>query len=262
MDLPRFSVITTILVVLCAIILISLERIFPYTKNQKFFRDGFMEDFFLYTFVQSYLLGLLISVIINYIDSHTKLSNLWAIRKYPVPVQIAFFIITHDFYIYWFHRLQHRSKFLWRIHEAHHSTNQVDWLSGSRSHALEILINQTVEFLPIIILGASPEVPIIKGAVDAVWGMYIHSNINVKSGFLQYFINGPEMHRWHHSDRVKSVYNKNFSTKLAIWDWIFRTAYKPEASKPEYYGLSDVDFPQNYIKQQLFAFRKFNKEEI
>ena len=34
--------------------------------------------------------------------------------------------------------------------------------------------------------------------ISAVWGMYIHSNINVNTGRLQKFINGPEMHRWHH----------------------------------------------------------------
>ena len=261
MDLSSFRIFTTLIVVLCAVIIIILERVFPYTINQKFLREGFFEDFFLYTFVQSYVLGLIISGIISYIDSHTKLSNFWTIRKLPLSAQFTFFLITHDFYIYWFHRLQHNSKILWRIHEAHHSNKQVDWLSGSRSHVLEILINQTVEFLPIILLGASPIIPVAKGAVDAVWGMYIHSNINIKSGFLQHFINGPEMHRWHHSDKVKSLYKKNFSTKLAIWDWIFKTAYKPQSSKPEYYGLSDVEFPKNYFKQQFFAFRKFNKEE-
>lgn len=261
MDLSSFRIFTTLAVVLCAAIIVLLERAFPYTKNQKFLREGFFEDFFLYTFVQSYVLGLIISWFIEYIDYHTSFSNLWTIGKLPVTVQFVFFLVEHDFYIYWFHRLQHHSKILWRIHEAHHSNKEVDWLSGARSHSLEILINQTVEFLPIILLGASPVIPVIKGAVDAVWGMYIHSNINVKSGFLQHLINGPEMHRWHHSDKVRSVYNKNFSTKLAIWDWIFKTAYKPESAKPEHYGLSEVDFPKNYFRQQLFAFRKFNKEE-
>jgi len=65
----------------------------------------------------------------------------------------------------------------------------------------EILINQTLEYLPIIVL-ASPEVAVIKGSIDVVWGMYIHSNIDVRSGVLQYVINGPEMHRWHLSDDI------------------------------------------------------------
>jgi sterol desaturase/sphingolipid hydroxylase (fatty acid hydroxylase superfamily) len=135
----------------------------------------------------------------------------------------------------------------------------VDWLSGVRSHSLEILINQTVEFLPIVLLGAAPEVALYKGALSAIWGMYIHSNLNIDSGYLQYIINGPEMHRWHHAED-KEVYFRNYATKFAIWDWIFGTAYFPLERKPDRYGLP-YSFPDNYITQHLFAFRKFNKKQ-
>jgi len=89
--------------------------------------------------------------------------------------------------------------------------------------------------------------------------MYIHSNIDVHSGWLQYIINGPEMHRWHHADKDDEAYNKNFSTKIAVWDWLFGTAFFPSGKKPVFYGLSYLKFPGNYLKQILFAFRKFEK---
>ena len=73
--------------------------------------------------------------------------------RWPVWVQLLFFLVTHDLYIYLFHRLQHRVPLLWRVHEAHHATDDVDWISGARSHPLEILINQTIEFAPIVLLG-------------------------------------------------------------------------------------------------------------
>ncbi|MCI0448701.1 MAG: sterol desaturase family protein [Chlorobi bacterium] len=256
------------IVVFAASVLVLLERIFPYNKGQKFFREGFFNDFVLYNFLQSFILGIIISYIIQFLDGITQLSEFRLISRWPVWVQVIFFVITHDFYIYWFHRWQHKNKYLWRIHEAHHSTFSVDWLSGVRSHSLEILINQTVEFAPIILLGAAPEVAVYKGTISAVWGMYIHSNIDVKSGWLQYFINGPEMHRWHHSDDetdtetgVYDYRDKNFSTKLAIWDWIFGTAYKPSQKKSEIYGLRDMDFPKNYFRQHFFAFRRFKQPE-
>jgi sterol desaturase/sphingolipid hydroxylase (fatty acid hydroxylase superfamily) len=239
-----------------AAVIILLERLFPYTKGQKFFREGFFNDFVLYTFVQSFVLGYIISFIIELIDSGTGFSRLRLIAGWPLWLQIFFFLLLHDFYIYWFHRLQHTSKILWRIHEAHHSVKDVDWLAGSRSHVLEILINQTIEFAPIVLLGAAPEVAVIKGSIDAVWGMYIHSNIDMHTGKLQYLINGPEMHRWHHADKDANAYNRNFSTKLAIWDWLFSTAYFPANKKPALYGLAYLKFPANYIKQQLHAFRK------
>jgi len=71
---------------------------------------------------------------------------------------------------------------------------------------------------------------------------------------------GPEMHRWHHADKNEKAYNKNFGTKFAIWDWIFKTAYFPRNEKPKYYGLSYLDFPKNYFRQILFAFRKFEED--
>jgi sterol desaturase/sphingolipid hydroxylase (fatty acid hydroxylase superfamily) len=182
------------------------------------------------------------------------------VSSWPALLQLLFFFVVHDFYIYWFHRFQHYYKFFWRLHEAHHSTPQVDWLSGSRSHALEIFINQTIEFAPIVLLGAAPEVAVYKGLIDAWWGMYIHSNIDVRSGRLQFFINGPEMHRWHHSVGNEQAHNKNFSTKLAIWDWMFGTAFFPQNQKPFGYGLGYRGFPSNYFKQLLFAFRPFKKK--
>lgn len=241
-----------------AILFVILERIYPYTKGQKVLREGFFDDLALYTIAQSYILSIIIfSFIISYIDETTGLSRLKLFANVPVWIQLIFFTITHDIYIYFMHRWQHSNKWLWRIHEAHHSPKKVDWLSGSRSHALEILINQTVEFAPIILLGSPPEVIAYKGLISAVWGMYIHSNLNVKTGWLQKIINGPEMHRWHHS--TGKGRNRNFATKFAIWDWVFGTAYLPE-TKPDEYGLKTY-FPAHYFNQTLYAFRRFKKKQ-
>ncbi len=243
---------STLTIVGAAAFFVIAERIWPYTKGQKVLREGFFDDLALYTIAQSYILGILIfTYIINFIDYSTGLSRLQLFRDVPIWIQLLFFLITHDLYIYWMHRWQHKNKYLWRIHEAHHSPKKVDWLSGSRSHALEILINQTIEFLPIVLLGSPPEVIAYKGVMSAVWGMYIHSNLDLHTGKLQRIINGPEMHRWHHS--TGKGRNRNFATKLAIWDWIFGTAFLPE-TKPDEYGLKTF-FPNNYFMQTLVCFQ-------
>lgn len=239
-------------IIASAFLLMVIERLCPYRK-QKLLRDGFGTDLIMYTLVQSFVLGTVISYIISYVDDHTSINRIGMIRAQPMWMQLAIFFVVHDLYIYWFHRWQHSNDWLWRIHEAHHSTRDVDWLSGSRSHSIEILINQTVEFLPIVLL-ASPEVAVVKGSIDAVWGMYIHSNVNVRSGWLQYVVNGPEMHRWHHA-QVDDAHNKNFATKLALWDWLFGTAYRPADDKPRAYGL-DIDYPSTYLQQHAYAFRR------
>jgi len=78
-------------------------------------------------------------------------------------------------------------------------------------------------------------------------------------------LNGPEMHRWHHADQPEA-YDTNFATKLAIWDWMFGTAYLPDPRrrKAERFGLSEPGFPEGtplaYLQQQAHAFRPFAHE--
>jgi sterol desaturase/sphingolipid hydroxylase (fatty acid hydroxylase superfamily) len=240
-----------------AVIFALFERIIPYSKGQSLFREGFLDDFALYTIAQSYVLGIVIfSIIIARLDAVAGLSRLQLLSRWPLWLQVTFFVVTHDFYIYWMHRWQHRNRYLWRLHEAHHSPRSVDWLSGSRSHCLEILINQTIEFVPIVLLGAAPDVVPLKGAISAVWGMYIHSNLNVHTGRLQWIINGPEMHRWHHT--TGRGMRSNYSTKLAIWDWMFATAYLPADQRAKVYGVRTL-FPKHYVAQTLYAFRPFRR---
>lgn len=251
------EVLSLLAIVVWALFLMVMERFYPYDPQQKLLRKGWFTDFFWYTLVQSYAMGVLIKWLIEAIDSTTGLSRLHIISAWPVWAQFLLLFVVHDLYIYSFHRLQHRNRFLWRIHEAHHSVEDVDWLAGSRSHAIEILINQTVEFAPVVLLGAHPVVAVLKGTVDAVWGMYIHANLDVKTRWLQYVVNGPEMHRWHHS---KHVADTNFSTKIALWDWLFGSAYLPPR-KPAGYGLmGDQHFPGNYFAQQLHAFRPMHDD--
>jgi len=241
-----------------ALALILLERRYPYDVGQKLVRTGFWMDLLLYTLLQSYVLAYVIGFLIRGLDGATGASHYGLISSWPIWIQVAFFIVTHDIYIYLFHRWQHRSAVLWRLHEAHHSVADVDWVAGSRSHPLEILINQTIEFAPMVLLGAHPDVPLIKGMIGAVWGMWIHSNIDVHTGWLQWIINGPEAHRWHHAKDVEA-YDKNFATKFAVWDRICGTAFLPRARKPTGYGLTEVDFPTSYWAQIVFAFRPFTR---
>ena len=234
-------------IAITAIAFMVLERVIPYNPGQPLLRRGFWTDFVFYTFVQSWALGLVIGALIAWLDTHTAWSQFRLLGRWPVWSQVVFFVVTHDLYIYLFHRLQHHSRLLWRLHEAHHSALQVDWLAASRSHALEILINQTIEFAPMVLLGAAPVVPVIKGAVSAIWGMFIHANLDVRLGRLQYVVNGPEMHRWHHAS-ASEAHGKNFATKFAFWDWIFGTAYFPdrECDKAERFGLAERTYPEAF----------------
>ncbi len=248
-------------IAVAAMALVGFERRYPYNLGQPLLRPGFWTDFVLYTFAQSWLLGVVIARVITWIDTHTAWSSRHLVGRWPIAFQVLLFLVSHDLYIYLFHRLQHRVPLLWRIHEAHHSAVHVDWLAGARSHALEILINQTVEFAPMVLLGAAPAVPVIKGAISAIWGMFIHANCDVRLGRWQWIVNGPEMHRWHHANDP-AAYNKNFSTKFAFWDWLGGTAHFPDRARyrAEGYGLEGIVYPERfptaYLQHHLISMER------
>lgn len=237
--------------------IVLLERKFPFRPGLKIIREGFWIDFVWYTVIQSYFLKILIfDFIIQPIDVKFQISRLHLITDWPVWAQVLLFLFTHDLYIYLFHRWQHNNKWLWRTHEAHHSGKEVDWLSGSRSHVVEIIINQSIEFAPILLLGADPIVVPIKAFLDAVWGIWIHANIDCRLGWLGKIINTPVMHQWHHADH-QEVFYSNYSTKFSFWDYLFGTAYVPD-HKPQKWGIP-YEYPRDYFMQHAFSVRRFDE---
>ena len=255
---------TTGILVAWVIIIVTLERFFPYRKGLPIFREGFWIDLVWYTLIQSYFLRILIfEIIIKSLHAGFDWQPYQFLKNWSVAQQVLFFLVTHDFYIYWFHRFQHANKYFWRTHEAHHSGKQVDFLEGSRSHILEIIINQTIEFAPIILLGANPIVVPIKALLDAVFGIFIHANIDVKFGKLKYFLNSPELHLWHHAN-YQEVFHANFSTKFSVWDYLFGTAYNPghkPGNKRENWGLY-YEYPRDYFVQHVFSIVRFDEKKL
>jgi sterol desaturase/sphingolipid hydroxylase (fatty acid hydroxylase superfamily) len=236
-----------------ALVIIALERLRPYDR-QRFWRPGLGVDLIGYALIQSAVLSVVINGLVRLLAAATgAVPGHGPVSHWPFAAQLALFIVSHDLYIYWFHRAQHRIPLLWRLHEAHHSAREVDWIAGSRSHALEIVINQTIEVAAMVLLGASTDVMLYKGAISIVSGMWIHANVDLRLGWLSYVINGPELHRWHHTIDYAPP-GKNYATKFSLWDHLFGTADR-RPGKPAGYGLADP-FPDGFLAQQAHAFRR------
>jgi sterol desaturase/sphingolipid hydroxylase (fatty acid hydroxylase superfamily) len=237
--------------VLAASLLIVFERRFPHRPGQAFFRKGFRDDLLVYSLAQSYAVGAVVATLMDRLRD--QLPGWHPLTQLTAASQLGLFLISHDLALYWFHRMQHLSPRLWWTHALHHSNSELDWLAGSRATAVEIFLTESLKYTPLVLLGTSPEVAVIKGTIDAVWGMYLHANLDVRTGPLQYVINGPEMHRFHHAlDR--DAWGKNFATKFALWDWMFGTAFFPRGRSPIGYGLQEGPAPRGYLDQQLYAF--------
>jgi sterol desaturase/sphingolipid hydroxylase (fatty acid hydroxylase superfamily) len=66
--------------------------------------------------------------------------------------------------------------------------------------------------------------------------------------------NSPEMHIWHHAKHLPKhrPYGVNYGLTLAIWDYLFGTAYIPKSGRDEELGFEgDETFPRSFVGQQF-----------
>ncbi len=83
---------------------------------------------------------------------------------------------------------------------------------------------------------------------------------------MKYLFNNPEMHIWHHSHDLPNErrYGINFALTLAIWDYLFGTAYIPFNGRDIKLGFPGVEqFPDNFVSQSMLGFGvvDYEKEE-
>ena len=72
--------------------------------------------------------------------------------------------------------------------------------------------------------------------------------------FMKMIFNSPEMHIWHHSYHLPDDrrFGINFGLTLAIWDYLFDTAYVPHNGREIKLGFPGMEqFPSNFVGQNL-----------
>ena len=223
-------------------------------------KKGFWIDLLWYQFLQDALLQILI---FKFIDRFYASHSLRIITPLPVFLQFLIIFVILDFIGYWMHRTQHQLQgygaWFWRIHEVHHTTEDLNWLSGSRNHFLDLILPRVIGGGIMVLLGASDQAVEIFSVVGSLHGIFFHSNIRMKFGSLNYIINTPEMHRIHHLSDMRCQHS-NFGDRLAIWDWIFGTAYLPDEEE-----IKDIPFgigyyyPRHLPGHLLYMFRRKDK---
>ncbi len=170
---------------------------------------------------------------------------LWT-SGWPLLAQLALAAVICEFGAYWVHRLQHEVPLLWRIHALHHSAPRLYWLNAGRFHPLDPLLTYPLQILPVVFLGAGPEVLALFAILTAVHGMFQHANIDLRLGPLNWVFSMAELHRWHHARDMEQA-NHNYGANLILWDIVFGTRQLPGPEGPEQIGfVGDEDFPTTF----------------
>lgn len=249
---------------LMALLFVPIEIVFPKRKGQSTFHEEWRTD--LIYFIVSHLLVQFFGVITQ---QPAKLFFGWMglddiqsfVQALPVLIQLFFAFFIADLFQYWTHRFFHTHTFLWRFHSIHHSTENMDWLAGSRTHFLDIFVTRSMAFIPLYVLGFSTLTFNIYVIFMAIHAVLIHSNTRINFGFLKYIFATPQYHHWHHC-KDSEFYGKNFATIFPFIDKLFGTYYLPGDVWPQDTGLLETNFPKGYIKQAVYPFTKspFDKD--
>ena len=138
-----------------------------------------------------------------------------------------------DFIFYFYHRISHRSRFLWAIHMSHHSSEEMNFVVAYRQAWLGP-ISKVPFFMILPIIGLDPTMIAVAGVLSTLWGIVGHTQIINKLGPFEWIFNTPSHHRVHHGSNAQYI-DRNYGNLLIIWDRFFGT-FEPE-NEPVKYGL-------------------------
>jgi sterol desaturase/sphingolipid hydroxylase (fatty acid hydroxylase superfamily) len=227
------------------------ERLIPYRRDWSPTKPELLDDGLYMLAVQVLLpLGLTwlaVNVIQAALSAAGLTLRLWPVA-WPVWAQVVLKIAAGDFLRYWLHRWSHEHGVLWRLHAVHHAPRKLYALNVFRFHPLDKALQFLGDTLPFILLGVGPETLAYYFVVYATGGFFQHSNLDVRYGWLNYLVVGPELHRWHHSRKVAES-NANYAHTFVLWDLLFGTYRRPRDRRVEALGLLDDGYPDGFLRQ-------------
>ena len=243
----------------------GLEIVFPWRKEQSIFRKDFWMDGF-YMFFNFFIFSIAISGIYNLLSVFFKQINITAksfaimdISSWDMWVQLLVFFILLDFVQWFTHVLLHRYPFLWKFHKVHHSVKEMGFAAHLRYHWMENILYKPLKTFGVMLLGGfEPQQAYIVHFFAITIGHLNHANVKITWGPLKYIFNNPVMHLYHHAYTLpEGKYGVNYGISLSLWDYIFKTNYIPEDSGKIEIGFpGDDQFPQNFIDQNIYGFKK------
>lgn len=160
---------------------------------------------------------------------HMPMDHWWA---WPVAV------LAVDFMYYWQHRFVHRARVGWAAHQAHHSSEYMNFATALRQKW-----NPWFDFffwLPLPLLGISPWAIYFAFSINLVYQFFVHTELVDRMWApYEFIMNTPSHHRVHHgSDEI--YLDRNYAGILIIWDRMFGT-FQKEIQRPKYGLTHKVD---------------------
>jgi sterol desaturase/sphingolipid hydroxylase (fatty acid hydroxylase superfamily) len=194
-----------------------------------------------------------------------QLDALWPGVTDLAWVSFVLYLLLFDFVDYWYHRLQHRTRWWWQLHAVHHSQRQMTLWTDNRNHLLDDLLRDSVFVLLALAVGVAPGQFVAIVAVTQLVESLSHANVRLDFGPLRWLLVSPRFHRIHHavglgheSAGPGSLGGHNFAVLFPVWDILFGTARFDAPLQPT--GIRDQldgrDYGRGFWAQQWLGLRR------
>jgi sterol desaturase/sphingolipid hydroxylase (fatty acid hydroxylase superfamily) len=214
------------------LIIIGLELLLTHLQHRKTYA---LRD----TAANIYLLLLNSAIDLAFRVIYLAILNYFFVRAWIRIENIFLYWITlvllEDLLYYWLHRFDHHIRLFWAVHVTHHSSRKMNFTVGFRSSVFQPLY-RFVYFIPLALLGFKPvDIAFIYSATQ-IWGIFVHTELIRKMGWLEYIMVTPSHHRVHHGSNPRYL-DRNMGMFLIIWDKLFGT-FQPELPADTYQPIS------------------------
>lgn len=205
----------------------SIESIIPlFNFNYKKFKHALPNFFFtITTILVNFSLAFILLLVSDWV-----IENNYGLLNYgqflPLSLYIIFGVLLLDLIgAYLPHYVQHKVKFLWKIHLVHHSDHKVDTTTANRHHPFESIVRYLFTLLGVALIGANMGLVFLYQSFSVILSQFNHANININPSldrFLSFFIVTPNMHKVHHH-YVLPYTDSNYGNIFSFWDRLFGT---------------------------------------
>ncbi|RNM17743.1 sterol desaturase family protein [Nocardioides pocheonensis] len=196
-------------------------------------------------------LGSLVSTLVFKIGAFVVYS---AVFVYVAPFHLgmhtwwswAVALAAVDLAYYFSHRFVHRVNVGWAAHQAHHSSEYMNFATALRQKW-----NPWFEFfffLPLPFLGIAPWVIYVAFGFNLIFQFFVHTELVDKLWWpIELVFNTPSHHRVHHGSDPEYL-DKNYAGILIVWDRLFGS-FVAERQRPTY-GLTKPVGTHNLLRLQ------------
>jgi sterol desaturase/sphingolipid hydroxylase (fatty acid hydroxylase superfamily) len=242
----------------------SIEAIIPlFNFNYKKFSHAIPNFFFTFTTV---LVNFSLAFVLLKVSDLVVENNFGLLNYYdslPLSLYIIIGILLLDLIgAYLPHYVQHKVKFLWKIHLVHHSDHKVDTTTANRHHPFESVVRYLFTLVGVALLGANMGLVFLYQSLSVILSQFNHANININPSFdkyLSFFIVTPNMHKVHHH-YVMPYTDSNYGNIFSFWDRLFGTFKTLNPSKI-IYGVDTFFNEEENGSIKNLLYRPFEKSK-